>query len=256
MHNASAFELGIPEFALIPAIDLRDGQVVRLRQGDFGQETVYHLDPAEVAASFVEAGARRLHVVDLDGARTGTRTNSGAVAAVVAGVGDRAEVEVAGGIRDEATAAAVLALGASRVVIGTGVLVDPSLAARLVAAHGADRVVAAIDVRDGVAVGHGWVARTVGSDVASTVLRLADNGIEGFEVTAIDRDGLLQGPDLDLYERLIALRVGSIIASGGIAAIVDLMTLRDSGCSGAIVGRALYEGRVDLGEAIEAVAHA
>jgi phosphoribosylformimino-5-aminoimidazole carboxamide ribotide isomerase len=218
--------VGARGFEILPSIDLRGRRVVRLRQGDFGQETAYDLDPEEVASAFVKAGARLLHVVDLDGARSGIRANADVVEAIVRAVGQRGLVEVAGGIRDQTTAANMLALGAQRVVLGTAVLAEASLAERLVAAHGADRVVAAIDVRDGLAVGQGWVARAVRLDAVTLLRRLSDKGIAIFEVTAIDRDGLLQGPDVDLYERLVGLHEGEVIASGGIASLDDLRAVR------------------------------
>lgn len=237
-------------FEVLPAIDLRGGRVVRLQQGDFDRETAYSDDPEEVATRFAAAGARWLHVVDLDGARTGTPTHSEVIRTIVAAVGDRVSVEVAGGLRDEATVASVLACGAARVVVGTAALRDPAFAGRLVANHGADRITVSIDVRQGRAVGHGWVTTAQDVDAVEAVRRLDDSGIEVFEVTAIDRDGLLDGPDLGLYERILGKVRGSVIASGGISSLHDLQAVRAVGCSGAIVGRALYEGRLDLEEAL------
>ena len=240
-------------FEILPAIDLRDGRVVRLQQGDFARETVYETDPATVAAEFVEAGARWLHVVDLDGARSGDPANRQVIATIVAAVGERAKVEVAGGLRDETSVAAALGAGASRVVVGTAALADPSFAQRLVEAHGSDRIVVAIDVRDGLAIGRGWIPGSGGIVASEAIERLADVGVETFEVTAIERDGLLEGPDLGLYGRLRSLGRGAIIASGGVTTVDDLRATRDAGCAGAIVGRALYEGRLDLRQAIELI---
>jgi phosphoribosylformimino-5-aminoimidazole carboxamide ribonucleotide (ProFAR) isomerase len=159
-------------------------------------------------------------------------------------------VEVAGGLRDVQAVAEALAAGAARAVVGTAALREPGFAGRLVGTHGSDRVAAAIDVRDGRAVGHGWSADAPGTDAAEAIRRLADVGLLTFEVTAIERDGLLEGPNLGLYERLVGLDLGAIIASGGIATLEDLRAVRDIGCSGAIVGRALYEGRLLLGDAL------
>lgn len=245
MNKASAFDL-------LPAIDLRGGRVVRLRQGDFDRETAYDGDPVAVADGFATAGARWLHVVDLDGARSGTRSHGAVIGAIVAAVGDRVRVEVAGGLRDAGSVAAVLGSGAARAVVGTAALRDPTFASRLVATHGADRIAAAIDVRDGRAVGHGWSTNDPGLDAADAIRTLADAGLITFEVTAIDRDGLLEGPDLALYERLVQLDRGSIIASGGIATLDDLAAVRGISCTGAIVGRALYEGRLDIASALAA----
>lgn len=233
-------------FEILPAIDLRGGHVVRLRQGDFAHETAYSDDPVEVARRFADAGAGWLHVVDLDGARTGVPSHGATIGSIVAAVGDRVRVEVAGGLRDEPAVAAALSAGAGRAVVGTAVLRDPAFAGRLVATHGADRVVVAIDVRDGRAIGHGWTTDAAAIDAVEAIERLAVLGVSTFEVTAIERDGVLGGPDLELYERLVQLGRGSIIASGGIATMDDLRHVRALGCTGAIVGRAIYEGRLDL----------
>jgi phosphoribosylformimino-5-aminoimidazole carboxamide ribotide isomerase len=237
-------------FDLLPAIDLRGGHVVRLLRGDFEHETVYADDPVAVAGRFVEEGARWLHVVDLDGARDPAARQLDLVAAIVAGVGERARVEVAGGLRTDAAVDEMLRAGAARAVVGTAALEDAALAARLVAAHGADRVAVALDVRDGLAVGHGWRPGASGVPVEEALTRLAAAGVTTFEVTTIDRDGTLGGPDLDLLARLVAQGMGAIIASAGIATLGDLRVVRGLGCAGAIVGRALYEGRLSLPEAI------
>ena len=162
---------------------------------------------------------------------------------------------MAGGLRDERAVADALEAGAARVAIGTAALKDPAFAGRLVDAHGSARIAVAIDVRDGNAVGHGWTTGAETVDAAVAIERLADVGVETFEVTAIDRDGLLEGPDLELYRRLVALGRGSIIASGGVTSVDDIRAVRAIGCSGAILGRALYEGRLDL-EAALAIATA
>ena len=237
-------------FEILPAIDLRNGRVVRLRQGDFDRETVYGDDPVEVARRFADAGARWLHVVDLDGARSGNPVHSAVIGAIVAAIGDRCNLEVAGGLRDEAAVALALESGAARVIVGTAALRDPAFARRLVATHGANRVAVAIDVRDGRAIGHGWAPGEEGLDATTAVLLLAEAGVTTFEVTAIERDGVLTGPDLPLYERLVGLDPGTIVASGGIAAPDDLRAVRDIGCAGAIVGRALYEGQLTIERAL------
>jgi phosphoribosylformimino-5-aminoimidazole carboxamide ribotide isomerase len=237
-------------FKILVAIDLRGGRVVRLEQGDFGRETAFADDPAAVATAFVDAGARWLHVVDLDGARSGAPAHGDTIAAIVAEVGDCGSIEVAGGLRTEGGVAAVLATGAARAVVGTAALADPAFAGRLVMTHGPSSIAAASAVRAGRALGHGWDPDSHGVDAAEAIASLADAGVETFEVTAIDRDGLLAGPDLALYERIVAMSRGAVIASGGIASIDDLRALRDAGCSGAIVGRALYTGRLDLAEVL------
>lgn len=237
-------------FDVLPAIDLRGGRVVRLQQGDFARETAYDTGPTAAAVTFAAAGARWLHVVDLDGARTGVPAHADVIAAIVSAIGEATSVEVAGGLRNEAAVAQILDAGAARAVIGTAALLEPAFAGRLVATHGSGRVTVAIDVRDGRAVGHGWSVDAPGMDATEAIARLADVGVTTFEVTAIERDGLLMGPNITLYERLVHLSRGAIIASGGVASLGDLRSVRDIGCSGAIVGRALYEGQIDLVDAL------
>ncbi len=246
MSDASSFDV-------LPAIDLRGGRVVRLQQGDFARETAYSDDPVEIAMRFADAGARWLHVVDLDGARTGTPAHEEVIRAIVSAVGDRVSVEVAGGLRDEHVVAAVLAAGAARAVVGTAALLDPAFAGRLVTSHGPDRIAVSIDVRDGHALGHGWVRGAPSVPAEEAVVRLGKAGVATFEVTAIERDGLLGGPDLELYRRLISLGEGAIIASGGIASPADIALVRQLGCSGVIVGRAVYDGTLDLTAALDAL---
>jgi phosphoribosylformimino-5-aminoimidazole carboxamide ribotide isomerase len=239
-------------FEILPAIDLRGGRVVRLEEGDFERETSFATDPASVAATFADDGARWIHVVDLDAARTGVAAHEGVIAQIIASVAGRAHVEVAGGLRAEGVVANALVAGASRAVVGTAAIRDPAFAGRLVAAHGAQRIVMAIDVRNDRAVGDGWSVSDPGVDAEAIIRRLADEGITTFEVTAIERDGLMAGPDLALYERLVRLERGAIIASGGVTSLSDIEAVRSVGCRGAIIGRALYEGRLSLRDAIEA----
>ena len=241
-----------PGFDLLPAIDLRGGRVVRLLRGDFALETTYGDDPVATAVAFAEAGARWLHVVDLDGARDPEARQVGLVCAIVQAVGEQARIEVAGGLRDEAAVTALLAAGAARAVVGTAALADPEFAARLVAAHGTARIAVALDVRDGLAVGHGWAKGSPGIAVGDALLRLADAGVSTFEVTAIDRDGTLKGPDLGLLAPLVTLGRGAVIASAGISTADDLRAVGALGCRGAIVGRALYDGRLSLADALAA----
>jgi phosphoribosylformimino-5-aminoimidazole carboxamide ribotide isomerase len=247
-----------PEFDLIPAIDLRAGRVVRLVTGDFSRETVYGYDPGAVAQGFVdafpEAAVGWLHVVDLDGALAGAPEQSDAVAAIVAAVGPRALVQVGGGLRSEDAVDRVLAIGAARVVIGTAALSRPGFASGLVHRHGPERVAVALDVRAGQAVGEGWRSGAPGLPPVEAATRLTDEGVQTLIVTGIDRDGLLDGPDLDLLERILRLGRGGVIASGGISSTADVLRVRELGCSGAIVGRALYEGRLDLRSTLQALA--
>ena len=241
------------EFEILPAIDLRAGRVVRLRQGDFDRETAYSDDPVATALELVERGSRWLHVVDLDGAHAGRAIQASLIANVIAAVRDSARVEVGGGIRDAPTAAGYLRDGVSRVVLGTAAL-RGDLAAEVIDSFGADRVVAAVDVRAGQAVGGGWHSGGGSGSVEATIDRLSAQGVETFEVTAIDCDGTLLGPDLPLlsYVRDLATRA-RVIASAGVRSIEDLVAVRGLGCSGAIVGRAIYERRLDLAAAVTAI---
>jgi phosphoribosylformimino-5-aminoimidazole carboxamide ribotide isomerase len=241
----------VSTFEVLPAIDLREGRVVRLVQGDFARETAYDDDAAAVARRFADAGARWLHVVDLDGARAGDPCQLELTAAIVAEVYDRMHVEIGGGLRTAQAVAGALGTGAARAVVGTAVLNDPAFAVSIVDRHGADRIVASIDVRDGMALGEGWRKGTAGLPAIEAVTMLAGAGIRNFEVTAIARDGLLGGPDLDLLRSLVSLGLGRIIASGGVSSIEDVIAIQAAGCAGAIIGRALYEGRIDLRSLID-----
>jgi phosphoribosylformimino-5-aminoimidazole carboxamide ribotide isomerase len=244
-------------FQVLPAIDLRRGRVVRLEQGSFERETVFGDDPAAIARQFRGAGARWLHVVDLDGAKSGRRAQDAAIANVLAaasgGEADPVRVQVAGGLRDRDSVRAALAAGASRVVLGTAALGDRGLLAELVELHGPGRIAVALDVRDGIAVGQGWIEGAAGTPAIEALTGLRAAGVETFVVTAIARDGLLGGPDVDLLRTTLeASDGGRVIASGGIASIDDLLAVRALGCAGAIVGRALYDGRIRLEDALAA----
>jgi phosphoribosylformimino-5-aminoimidazole carboxamide ribotide isomerase len=245
-------------FELYPAIDLRGGRVVRLEQGRFDRERDFGADPASVAAAFVEAGARWLHVVDLDGAKSGERAQAIVVESVIRSAGSgrfggRCRIQVAGGLRDESSVAAALAAGASRVVLGTAALRDDGFLAAQVAAHGPDRIAVALDIRDGEAVGDGWVAEAGAVAWRRALANVEAAGVRTIVVTAIARDGLLGGPDLALLGDLIEATDAAVIASGGIRSTDDLAALRAAGCAGAIVGRALYDGTLDLAAALAAL---
>jgi phosphoribosylformimino-5-aminoimidazole carboxamide ribotide isomerase len=245
-------------FDNLPAIDLRDGRVVRLRQGDFSREEVFSDDPAAMARAFVEDGAPWIHVVDLDGARTGRPRQLEAIVSLAQAVrqasGQGTRLQVAGGLRTSADLAAAFDAGADRVVVGTAALADPEFVGRAVARHGASRIVVAIDIRGSQAVGDGWVDGGASGAAAALVAAVTAAGVERIAVTAIERDGLLEGPDLGLLEAMVASTDASVIASGGIRSIADLLGVRDIGCRGAIVGRALYDGTLALDDALGALA--
>ena len=238
---------------VIPAIDLLAGRVVRLARGDFDAVTAYGDDPVAVARRWADEGATRIHVVDLDAAREGKPLQSATVAAIVDGAGVRCQV--AGGIRGADQVAEALAAGADRVVLASALISRPALGRVLVERHGPDRIVAALDVRDGRAVGDGWVAGARGADVLSLAEALAEAGLRWFAVTAIARDGGLGGPDVELLEQVRqAVPTAAIIASGGVGSLADIAALAGLGFEAAITGRALYEGAFSLPEALVAAA--
>jgi phosphoribosylformimino-5-aminoimidazole carboxamide ribotide isomerase len=237
---------------LYPAIDLREGRCVRLWQGDYGKETVYGDDPVAQARSFAEAGAHWIHVVDLDAARTGVPENRDIVAAIAQAVD--VPVQSGGGVRTEEDALELSDLGVARVVIGTAALEDPDLVASLV---GRVAVAVGIDARgDDVAV-RGWTEGS-GRTPAEVARSFAEVGVSAFVVTEIARDGTLGGPDLEGLAALVAATDVPVVASGGVGSISDLEALAalevdGRRLSGAILGRALYEGTVELGAALTAL---
>jgi phosphoribosylformimino-5-aminoimidazole carboxamide ribotide isomerase len=243
-------ENGDASFDILPAIDLRGGRVVRLVEGDYSRETSYSDDPVAVAVEFAAAGATWIHIVDLDAARGGEPSQTAIISAIAQAVGKQVRCQVGGGIRALPAAEALIEAGAARIVVGTAALRDPAFAGALVERHGADRVVAAIDVRADQAVGEGWDPSAAGVDPFVAVSRLAEVGVTRFAVTAIDRDGRLQGPDLDLLRSVVEMDRGAVVASGGVSSLDDIRAVRNIGCHGAIVGRALYEGTIDLRKAI------
>lgn len=238
---------------MFPAIDLRGGLVVRLRQGEFSREQVYSDDPVAVARSFAEAGAKWIHVVDLDGARGGEARQAGAVASIVGAVrggSGPTRVQAAGGLRTAAAIDAAIHAGVERVVVGTAALGDPALVRDAIGRHGGGRVAVALDVRDGRAVGEGWVPGATSRVLDESLDELSAVGVETFAVTAIARDGLLDGPDLELLDRCVRSTDADILASGGIRSIADVTAVQAIGCRGAIVGRAIYDGQFDLAMAL------
>lgn len=243
----------MPGFEILPAIDLELGRVVRLIQGDFTRGTVYEEDAVGVARAFADSGATWLHVVDLDGAREGEPRQLQLVSEIVAEVHGRVRVEVSGGLRTAEAVAGALGTGASRVAVGTAALRDPAFALSLIARYGPARIVGSLDIRDGLALGEGWRQGAAGIPAADALERLSAVGIDTFEVTAIDRDGTMEGPDVALLRSLVRVGRGRIIASGGISSLEDVLAVQAAGCAGAIIGRALYEGRVTIREVVSAI---
>src|SRR5512135_1484515 len=230
---------------VIPAIDLMDGKVVRLSRGDFAARTIYSDHPAAFAEAFRKAGARRVHVVDLDGARAGHPVNGEAVRAIVAtGV----EVELGGGLRSLAAVEEAVAMGVAWVVLGTAAVERIDLVAQACARF-PGQVVAGIDARDGEVKVAGW-AQGTGLPAADVARRVAGAGVTLVEYTDVARDGMFTGVDAAGAARLQAEAGIPVVASGGVASLADVAGCRAAGLAGVIVGKALYEKRMDLAEAI------
>ena len=236
---------------VIPAIDLRQGQVVRLTQGDYAKQTTFSDDPIAVADGFVKAGATRIHIVDLDGALDGHPVQ----AALCARVAEAAPVpiEVGGGFRNADHVTAALEAGIDRVVLGTAAVEDPSMVAKLVEQHGAERIVVGLDARDGMVAVSGWT-ETTGVAATELMSQMHALGVRRFIYTDIARDGMLSSPNFEALAEMVAhaekLGGAAIIASGGIGDADHLRTLAESGVEGAIVGSAIYRGTVDLAAVI------
>ena len=238
---------------VIPAIDVLGGRCVRLSQGEYAHPTVYGDDPVVVAGRFIDAGAKRIHVVDLDAARGRAAPESaGAVRAIVAAcAGGRCDVEVGGGVRNTDTALALLNAGASLVVLGSIAVRDPEAASAICDAT-EGRVLLGLDVRDGMARVQGWTEDGVSAAELLQVWRGWRTA--GLIYTDTMRDGLMAGPDLDGLRRCREGYAGPVYMSGGISSLDDITASAAAGAAGVIVGKALYEGRVDLGAALRAFA--
>ena len=227
---------------IFPAIDLRGGQVVRLYQGDYDRETVYAADPCAVARDFLTAGAKYLHVVDLDGARDGTLANFDTIAAIVKQGG--LYIEVGGGIRTEDRIRRYLDLGVGRCILGTIAVKDFAFTERMAQTYG-DRIAVGVDARDGYVAVSGWKELSAERGV-DFCRRLRDAGVKTVIYTDISRDGAEAGTNLDLYRELSEIQGLDITASGGVSSIEELKELQRIGTRAAILGKALYTGRLDL----------
>jgi phosphoribosylformimino-5-aminoimidazole carboxamide ribotide isomerase len=233
---------------LYPAIDILDGKAVRLARGDFEARTVYDADPLQAARRWVQAGARVLHVVDLDGARSGSPQNLDQVERIAHEV--EVPVQIGGGLRSVDAVRAAVKAGVTRVILGTAAYADIDFLDDVVAEHG-DRIVVSVDTRNGRLAAAGWLEQT---DIPAEEVfaRLTGRGVRSFVYSNIDRDGMLSGPDLDEVRRVAAAVRGRFLYSGGIASTSDLgalARLRQVNLAGVIVGKALYEGRFTVAEA-------
>jgi phosphoribosylformimino-5-aminoimidazole carboxamide ribotide isomerase len=237
---------------LFPAIDLKEGLAVRLEQGDMARATVFNHDPVEQARVFAAQGFQYLHLVDLDGAFAGRPMNAKAVERILAAV--KIPVQLGGGIRDRATIEAWLGKGVTRVIIGTAAVRDPTLVKQAAAAF-PGRVVVGLDARDGKVAVEGW-ATTAELSALDLARRFEDDGVAAIVYTDVARDGMLRGLNLDATIALAEAVTLPVIASGGLASIDDvraLLTPRAQKLAGAVVGRALYDGRLDAAEALKLI---
>jgi phosphoribosylformimino-5-aminoimidazole carboxamide ribotide isomerase len=237
---------------IIPAIDLLDGHCVRLHQGDYGQVTRFSDDPVAQALAWQEQGAQRLHLVDLDGAKSGEPVNDGAVKAITSALS--IPVQLGGGVRTADRAAELLGCGLDRVILGTVALEQPELVDELAAAY-PGKIVVGIDAKNGKVATRGWIEES-STEATALAKRFNTSGIAAIISTDIATDGTLAGPNLEALRAMAEASAVPVIASGGIGNLehlLSLLALAPLGIEGVIVGRALYDGRVDLAEAIQAI---
>ena len=231
---------------LIPAIDLIEGKVVRLAQGDYGQKTIYSSNPLEVAKAFENHGIRRLHVVDLEGAKGGGIVNLESLESLARNTG--LVIDFGGGIKREEDIRQAFDAGARYVTVGSIAVTDPALVKEWIQRFGPDRLILGADGKGGIIRTHGWLKES-GLDVQSFIESYLHEGLDTVICTDIAKDGMLSGPSYELYGKLLgAMPSLKLIASGGVSSIRDLERLRDLGMDGAIIGRALYEGTITLDE--------
>jgi len=228
---------------VFPAVDVRGGKVVRLTEGDYDRMDIYGDDPVKTAVSFRDAGATHLHVVDLDGAKDGAPRNADILAAL--GSVEGLFVQAGGGIRTPERVEAYLSLGVDRVILGTAALKDPAFLRAMIASHGG-KIAVGVDARDGKAATEGWLDVS-DTDAMAFCEALRDMGVQTVIYTDISRDGRLSGANLPAYEVLARLTGLAVIASGGVRSEGEIAALRGMGLNGVIVGKALYEQRLDLG---------
>ncbi len=231
---------------IFPAIDLIDGKAVRLFKGDYDQKTVYSNHPKEVAAGFRKAGARYLHLVDLDGAKSGKAENLRLIDEIIQTSG--LSVEVGGGIRTEETVAQYVGIGVLRVILGTAALTDRPFLTRMVEKYG-EKIAVGVDVRDGMVATHGWMNQS-GVNCFDFMAELQALGVRTVICTDIAKDGAMAGTNRTLYAELNKRFSIDLVASGGVSSLDDVRALRDMGMYGAILGKALYTGAIDLKKAL------
>lgn len=231
---------------IFPAIDLRDGRCVRLMQGQFGQQNIYDIDPVNMAKHYEQEGARYLHLVDLDGAKEGHPKNADIILRIRQKVS--MFIEVGGGIRDIQTAAMYLNAGINRIIIGTQAIEDEQFLSSLITLYG-ERIAIGLDVKNDEVMVRGWLTKT-SVKLSDMLIKLESLGVKTLICTDIEKDGMLKGTNLDLYQRLKSKTTMNVIASGGITSLQDMTELKKIGVEGAIIGKALYEKRLSLKEVL------
>lgn len=236
---------------LIPAIDIKDGRCVRLRQGDLDNNiTVYNEDPVDQACQWAKLSAERIHLVDLDGAKSGEPVNAGLIRRMIEAIDGRAEIELGGGIRSMAQVNAYIEAGVRHIVIGTAAVKNPEFLKEACKAH-PGCIVVALDAKDGIIATDGWI-KSSGMDAVETAKKFADYGVEAFLYTDIARDGMLSGVNVEATARLGRESGIPVIASGGMHTLDDvtaLLKVEQDGVMGAVLGRSLYEGTIDFAQA-------
>lgn len=235
---------------LYPAIDIKNGQCVRLKRGDFNEVNVYSNNPAEIAKSFEEQGAQFIHVVDLDAALAGHTVNEAVIRSIVETVS--IPVQTGGGIRTPKDVETKLNMGLSRVIIGTKAVENPGFVKEMIENFGADKIVVGIDAKNGLVAVSGWetVSEVKAVDLA---IRMKDAGVKTIVYTDISRDGMLSGPNFEYTEKMVRETGLDIIASGGVSNLRDLEELQKIDVEGAIIGKAIYENRINLSEALRRI---
>ncbi len=231
---------------IFPAIDIKDGRVVRLKYGDYQQMSVYDMAPSDALAAFSDAGATCVHVVDLDGAKDGHPGNAAVIEPLLKE--SKLFAEIGGGIRDMATIDRYLAAGAGRVILGTAALADKKFLLDAIAKYG-EKIAVGVDCRDGKVAVSGWLETTAIEGIAFC-LQLRDYGVKTVIYTDISRDGALSGANIDIYQQLSQITGLDIVASGGISSLAEIKQLREMGIAAAILGKSLYSGKLDLHDAL------
>lgn len=231
---------------IFPAIDIKNNSVVRLTQGDYDQVKVYSTDPESIAKDFLNDGAKHLHIVDLDGAKMGRAVNLEAIKKIKSVKG--LFTEIGGGIRSEEQIVEYLDLGIDRIILGTVAVNDFEFTTKMGKKYG-DKIVVGVDAKDGFVAVNGWLEKTE-IDSFSLCERLLDVGINNVIYTDISRDGMLKGCNLPVYEKLCKIDRLKVVASGGISGLEEIRNLKNIGCDGAIIGKALFEGKISLRDAV------